>query len=404
MKSLEGVKVIEVGGTVAMPLAGTLLASWGAEVIHVEPPQIGDMLRYLSSQLLSEEANPRNVNYLWEHVSRNKKSIAVDLRSAEGQKIIHTLSADADVFMNNLRPYEIEKFNLSYKVLSGINPRIVYGNLTGYGKDGPEKNAGGYDSVAFWARSGVMELLRKEEDAPVVSRPAYGDSITSLSLAAGIMSALFIRERTGEGQEVSVSLFNTALWVLGFDIAGTLISEMNPQRTIAQMASNPLRSVYRTKDCRWIMLGMTNAQPYWPSFCNAIGRQDLADNPKYSTSEERASHAKDLIDIIQRVFAEMTYEEWKSTLKRYKLIWSPVQFPLEVIEDRQALANDMFVEWEHPEHGIVKMISNPIKLSKTHAHIPRKAPDLGENTDEIMKRQGYSDSEIARMKNEGIIG
>ena len=191
-KGLEGIKVVEVGGAFAMPLAGMLMGSWGAEVIHVEPPNRGDNQRYLVKQGMSGWGRPSEINYLWEHVDRNKKSITVNLGSPEGQAVIHKLSAGADVFLNNLRPYEMEKFNLTYGALSKVNPKIVYANLTGYGQRGPEKNSGGYDSVAFWARSGVMELMHDLDSAPNISRPAYGDSVTSQSLLAGIMAALFI--------------------------------------------------------------------------------------------------------------------------------------------------------------------------------------------------------------------
>jgi formyl-CoA transferase len=181
-----------------------LMGSWGADVVHVEAPGEGDMQRY-SSHRLGAWTQHSKINYLWEHVDRNKKSICVNLASPEGQEIIHQLCAKADVFLNNLRPYEMGKFNLTYEAISACNPRIIYANLTGYGQRGPEKNSGGYDSVAFWARSGVMEMMHDPETAPNISRGGYGDSITSLSLLAGVMTALFTRERTGIGQQVEVS-------------------------------------------------------------------------------------------------------------------------------------------------------------------------------------------------------
>ena len=169
----------------------------------------------------------------------------------------------------------MEKFHLTYGILAKINPRIIYANLTGYGQRGPEKNTGGYDSVAFWARSGVMDLMHDEGVAPNISRPGYGDSITALSLLAGIMSALFIREKTGVAQEVEISLYNTAVWALGFDVAGCLISGEDALRPQRKTMGNPIRNVYETSDHRWIMLGMTNAQHYWPGFCGAIDHPEL---------------------------------------------------------------------------------------------------------------------------------
>jgi len=403
-RGLEGIKVVEVGGAAAMPLAGMLMGSWGAEVIHVEPPDRGDMQREFLIQGASGWAKPHPINYIWEHVSRNKKSIGINMGTPEGQAILHKIIASADVFLNNLRPYELEKFNLTYNTLSKLAPKIIYANLTGYGRLGPEKNSGGYDSVAFWARSGVMDLLHETDTAPNISRPAYGDSITSLSLLAGLMAALLIRERTGVGQEVEVSLFNTATWVLGFDISGCLITDEDAMRPQRRTMGNPIRNLYPTRDKRWVMLGMTNAQHYWPGFCKAIGRAELENDPKFSTYKARSQNATELVDIIDSIFRTKTYAEWIEILSANRLVWSPVKTPLEVTQDEQAIANDFFTEWNHPKHGKIKVLNNPIKLSKTPTEIKMRAPDLGEHTSQIMKKLGYSEAEIAKMKEGGIVG
>ena len=330
---LKGIRVIEVGGAFAMPLAGMLMGSWGAEVIHVEPPQRGDLQRHLLASGMAGWARPHGVNYIWEHVDRNKKSMTVNLKSAGGQEIIHKLVAESDVFLNNLRPYEMEKFNLEYETLSKINPQIIYANLTGYGQKGSEKNDGGYDSVAFWARSGVMDLMHEPEESPNISRPAYGDSITSQSLLAGVMAALYIRERSGQGQEVEVSLYNSATFALGTDITGCLISGEDAVRPSQKTMGNPIRNIYPTKDKRWIMLGMTNSQHYWPAFCEATGLLDIRDDPQYATQESRSSNAAKLVTIIKHVFLTKSYEQWVDILSRNKLIWSPVKTPIEVTRD-----------------------------------------------------------------------
>ena len=402
-QELDGIKVIEVGAAVAMPIAGMLMGSWGAEVIHVEPPGRGDMQRVMSHRL-SAWTQYSEINYLWEHVDRNKKSICVNLASSEGQAVIRKLCESADVFLNNLRPYEMEKFNLTYDTLSSLNPKLIYANLTGYGLKGPEKNRGGYDSVAFWARSGVMDLMHDLDSAPNISRSAYGDSITSLSLLAGIMSALFIREKTGVAQQIEVSLYNTALWVLGSDTSGCLITGKDAVRPQRKTMSNPIRNVYPTKDNRWIMLGMTNAQHYWPTFCEAIERSDLENDPKFATFDSRQDNAEELVKIIEDIFLSKTYEEWIEILGRHKLVWSPVSTPLEATKDPQAIENDFFVEWDHPDYGKIKVLNNPIKLSETKAEIKCKAPELGEHTDEILKSLGYSAELLDDMKEEGIIG
>jgi len=403
-RELQGIRVIEVGGAVAVPIVGMLMGSWGAEVIHVEPPEKGDNWRHVLGEGMAGWAKPNPVNYYWEHADRNKKSLALNLASPEGQEILRKLAETADVFLNNLRPYEMEKFHLTYEILSKVNPRIIYANLTGYGQRGPEKNTGGYDSVAFWARSGVMDLMHDVGIAPNISRPGYGDSITALSLLAGIMSALFIREKTGVAQELEISLYNTAVWALGFDIAGCLVTGEDAVRPQRKTMGNPIRNVYETADHRWIMLGMTNAQHYWPEFCSAIDHPELENDPRFATYEARFKHAEELVTILDGIFLSRTYSEWIETLSRSKIVWSPVTTPLEVTRDPQALDNEFFVDWEHPEYGRMKVLNNPIKLSETKAEITTAAPRLGEHTEEILRDLGYAETEIKAMKASGAIG
>jgi len=402
-RRLQDLKVIEVGAVAAMPLVGMLLGSWGAEVIHVESPGEGDPARRSVERGMAGWGRPHGVNYFWEHVGRNKRSVAVNLGTPGGQAVIHRLIAGADVFLNNLRPYEMEKFGLTYEAAKGLNPRIVYANVTGFGQKGPERNDGGYDTVAFWARSGVMDLLRETEGPPQISRFGYGDHITALSLLAGVMTALYLRERTGEGQEVHVSLYNTATWVLGSDISGVLATGEDALRPQRRSMANPLRNVYPTSDRRWIMLGMTESQPYWPRFCQTIGQPGLEEDPRFATPGDRARNAAALVGEIEAVFRTRTAGEWLALLKANRLICSAVTAPLDVTRDEQALTNDFFVEWEHPDHGPIRVLNNPIALANLPAKIQCKAPEHGEHTDEILAGLGYSAAEVAALKKEGSI-
>ena len=403
MREMEGIRVVEVGGAVAMPLVGMLMGTWGAEVIHVEPPGKGDNWRKALSQGMAGYAKPHPINYYWEHTDRNKKSICINLGSPDGQAVLQKLIASSDVFLNNLRPYEMEKFNLTYETLEKINEKLIYANLTGYGQRGPEKNAGGYDTVAFWARSGVMDLMHDADSAPNISRPGYGDSITSLSLLAGVMAALFIRGRTGIGQMVEASLYNTATWVLGYDVTGCLISGEDAVRPQRKTMGNPIRNVYPTMDKRWIMLGMTNAQHYWPNFCKALGRPDLENDPKFATYDDRMENAGELVAVIEAFFSGKTFAELKEVLSANNLIWSPAATPMEITQDPQAIANEFFVDWDHPKYGKIKVLNNPIKLSKTVAELRSAAPELGEHMEEIMEGLGYSKEDVKKLATGGAV-
>ncbi len=249
-----------------------------------------------------------------------------------------------------------------------------------------------------------MDLMHDFDSAPNISRSAYGDSITSLSLLAGVMTALFTRERIGVGQQIEVSLYNTATWVLGADISGCLINGKDAVRPQRKTMSNPIRNVYPTKDRRWIMLGMTNAQHYWPTFCRAIHRPELENNPKFATFNSRQDHAEELVKIIEDIFVTKTYDEWIKILSKHKLVWSPVRTPLEVTLDEQAIVNDFFTEWNHPDYGNINVLNNPIKLSKTPAGIKCKAPELGEHTEQLLKELGYAADDILTLKEAGIVG
>jgi crotonobetainyl-CoA:carnitine CoA-transferase CaiB-like acyl-CoA transferase len=405
--ALDGIKVIDVSQVAAVPMAARHLADFGADVIHVENPETGDSWRGFQAGLGSGGAGaPSNINYNWETYNRNKRSLTVDLSQDEGREVIHRLVKRADVFTTNLRLFEREKFKLDYDTLGRLNPRLIYAGLSGYGKNGPDRNAPAYDSIAYWARSGLGYLLGVPNMPPSIDGGGIGDNVTALGLFAGIMTALYVRERTGMGQEVDLSLLNVGLYQLSFYIAGALTTGLDLadwRVKSREEALNPLTLPYETKDGRWLLLALLLQERYWPQFCKAIDREDLEHDPRFEAFEVRMENCAALYHIVEEVFHERTLSEWKSRLKAAGLPFSPYQTFTEAIADPQARTNDMFVNIDHPTHGKLEVIANPIRLGKTPATLRMPAPEFSQHTEEVLLENGYTWDDIDRLRLKGVV-
>jgi len=395
-RALEGIKVVEVTQWVAAPAAGALLADWGAEVIHIEHPVRGDSMRGLSN------VGGMGVDWLFELDNRNKKSLTLDISKKEGQAVLHRLLEKADVFITSLRPGELERYNLEYPVLSKFNPRLIYASLTGYGRKGPEREKRGYDVTAFWAQSGFMASLREPDRAPIFPRGGMGDHTTSIAMVCGIATALFARERTGVGQEVDVSLYNTGVWVLSVDMSCALATgEFPPLRKRAETPA--MTNVYQTMDNKWIYFAHLQQDPYWSAFCRALGLEHIEKDEKFTSMEGRMVNNDELFALVEAAMSKRTVEEWKPILDSYGLIYALAQDAVDIAKDEQAWVNDFFATVEHPALGSVKLVANPIKLSKMPSSIRTTAPQFNQHTEEVLLGNGYSWDDIARLKEQGTI-
>ena len=401
--ALEKIRVIDLTQMGAGPMAAGLLAQWGAEVIHIEHPVRGEGGRGFQQGAVSVFQQHR-VNYVWELPNLNKKSLTVDLAQKDGKEIIYRLVAKSDVFLSNLRSREMKKFEMQYKTLKKINPKIIYANLTGFGPNGPDADAPGWDSIAYFDRAGITYMLSEQGGVPISSRPAFGDFPTGMACAYGIMVALFARERLGIGQEVYTSLFNCGVWAVMFDIQGALLRHRDPPRQRRKSAPNPLSNiVYGTKDGRWIRLAMLQPDPYWPHFCQAIDQEGLENDPRFDSLQNRVKNNIALLKIIAEAFAKRTAEEWKARLAEFELSFALIQKPSEVINDPQARANDFFTLVNHPTYGPIELVLAPIKLSETPGTFRIPAPELGQHTEEILLELDYSWDEISRLRDKKVI-
>jgi crotonobetainyl-CoA:carnitine CoA-transferase CaiB-like acyl-CoA transferase len=422
--AFEGIKVIDCSQVAAVPMAARILGDFGADVIHIENPTTGDYWRvFKDAQAEQGNGCPSDFDYNWENYNRNKRSCTVDLTKESGRAIIHKMIKEADVFLSNLRDFELERFQLDYKTLDSINPRIIWGNVNGYGKVGPDKDLPAYDATAYWARAGFPYVM-SQPGIPVYGyRPAIGDNVVGMSLAFGVTQALYLREKTGVGQRIDISLLHTGLYQNSFDVSGALITgkdfddwrEQPPQEmqnqalmAVAQIMgfysaklNSPITGGYITKDSRTLVFVILQPDRYWAKFCNAVGRPDLAENPKYQTIEGRAEDVTELRQIFSQIFMTKTYDEWHPLLEG--IPYAPNQSLKEIINDPQAIASGCFVEYDHPTRGRIKQIANPVIMSKTPANVRRPAPEFGQHTEEVLLEYGFTWEDIARFKEEGAI-
>ena len=401
---LEGVRVVSMELMEAMPAASVWLADWGADVVKVEP-LTGEQFRGTPA---AQGASPWvklaggvEVNPRFQVVNRNKKGLAVDLKKPEGKDILHRLVKNTDVFMSNNEASALDHLKMDYGTLSALNPALIYAFVNAYGTAGPDKDGPGYDRVAAWARAGFQYVIGEPGSVPTTQRSGIMDKTVAPHVVAGVLAALLHREKTGKGQKLEVNLYHSAVWTLGGDIQSALVGTPVPKddRTAA---ANPLWATYRCKDDRWLALGMVRPEPYWSTFCRAVEKPELENDPRFSDREKRKQNCRELVRILDEVFASRKIAEWEARCREYNLIYSRVQSPSEVVSDPQAIANNFFVDLNHPA-GPMDVIANPVKFCQDPASVRSPAPELGEHTEGILRDMGYSSAEIAGFKEQNVI-
>jgi crotonobetainyl-CoA:carnitine CoA-transferase CaiB-like acyl-CoA transferase len=396
---LGGIRVVELATFVAAPSGGALLADLGAEIIKVEAPE-GDFYR---------SSLPRYAGYDSEfpeapafHMdNRGKRSLVLDLANSAARDALLRVIATADVFLTNMLPMRRERFGLDHETLQARQPGLIYASLTGYGTRGGEASTPAFDYAAYWARTGMMDLMREPESTPAFQRPGVGDHAAGLSLVAGILAALRVRERTGRGQLVDVSLLQIGLYVLGNDLAPALVTRQNPPRHDRTRPRNPLWNQYAVKRGRWIFLVMIQSDRYWPALCDALGRRDLLEDPRFSGPVERYRNSAELVKILDGVFMQRSLEEWEPILNGHALIWSPVREVTEVLEDEQARAMGYIKRVEHERIGAFETIGPPFQMSDFQMDASRPAPDLGVDSEAVLREAGLDPAAIAKALERG---
>ena len=399
--AFEGIRVVELAQWVFVPVAGALLADWGADVVRIERPE-GDPYRGLMTQGIGTDSGGVNLSIAL--ANRGKRSIALDLRLEEGRAILHELLGTADVFLTNFRPGALGRLGLDAETLTERYPSLVYARGHGYGVRGPDADRPGYDSSAFWARGGMAHVLTPAElDQPIGQRGAMGDRNGAMALAFGMAAALLERTRTGRGSVVDVSLLGTAMWTLSSDV----LSALQGQKPRAMSASgsgyvNPLVGSYRTKDGRHIQLVFLEADRYWADFCALLGRDELIDDPRFVDLQARREHADECVAVLREEFAARTFEEWKSLLAGIDAPWAPVQAVEELLTDLQVVANDYIGDVAVDGGPAYRLPAVPVQFDERPPPL-RRAPEHGEHSELVLLELGYSWDRIGELRDAGVI-
>ncbi len=399
---LKGIRIIDWTIWQQGPVATQMLADLGAEVIKIEERERGDPGRGLTKAAGSATVKG-GLNFYFEANNKHKKSIAIDLKRPEGREIVHRLAARSDVFVQNFRKGVAGRLGLGYADLAALNPRIIYASASGYGPEGPDSGEPSFDYLGQ-ARSGIMNAVGTGSTAPVYIQGGIADQMGAIMLAYGVLAALFVRERTGIGQEVDASHLGSMMALQGLNVVARTIMGAEFPRIPRANAFNPLWNHYRCADDKWIALAMLQPDRYWKDFCEVIGKPELIEDPRFAANT-RGWNATALIAILDEVFAARPRDEWMRILKsRGDFIYTIVNSVSDLPDDPQVRANDYVVEYEHPALGNMTLLGMPVKLSKTPREPRGHAPEFGEHTELLMTEVlGYSWDDVARLREANVI-
>jgi len=393
-KPLEGYLVLELGQAVAGPYIGTLLADLGANVIHIERPGVGDLARYWIPVR-------DDLGFYFAVVNRNKKSMTLDLKSEKGKEIFFKLAEKADVIIENFVPGVVKKLGVDYDSVKKVNPDIVYCHVSGFGQDGPYKDRPAFDQV-LQGEAGIISYTGTKETPCKVNVPVT-DLLAALYGVYAVLVALLHREKTGEGVELDISLFDCSVTLMLNLMNMVLIEGMMDEEL--RMGSKYFLATpyepYPAGDGKLVNI-VVATEWHWKAFCKAVGLDNIVDDPRFATNQARLKNREELEKIIVEKLKEKTRDEWIKILLEAGVPVGAVNTIQEVIEHPQTKHRKVVVDVEYPGLGKIKMFNNPVKFSEFEIDVTRP-PKLGEHTDEILKSLGYSDEEIQELKNEKVV-
>ncbi|MBL8555744.1 MAG: CoA transferase [Phenylobacterium sp.] len=382
--------VIDCASFIAGPAAATVLSDYGARVIKVEPPVIGDAYR----NLFRLRGTPDDIDYFWALDSRNKESLALDLRRPEAQAVLQTLVKQADVFITNTPFPARERLGIRAQDLMHLNRRLIYASLSPYGEHGPERDRTGFDATVWWARSGLMDMVRANPQAEHgVSMPGMGDHPTAMAMYGAIVTALYKRQMTGEGSEVSTSLLANGLWANGCQVQAALCGYELMERP-PRGARGALNEIYATADGRHFIIASTNPARDWPLLAKAVGHAEWLEDPLFATPEARLMNGPELVRRFDALFAAQPYAHWAQALSDGDVTFGIVGTIYDHFSDGQIEANGLFPEFEG--HWL-RTVDSPFQIEGESKFQPRMAPGIGEHTRALLAEFGCSAAEIEAL-------
>ena len=398
---LDGIKVIEIDSWMAAPSAGALLADLGATVIKIEPPG-GDPMRNNGRPAKVDSAF-KDYDLQFDVDNRGKQSIVVALDTPAGIDVVHRLVKDAQIFMCNLLIQRQTRFRLDPASLFAINPRLVHATLTGYGTTGPDAWRPGYDVTAFFGRSGLYDAMREGEQGTVpMARPAQGDHTTGLAMLASMLAALRQMERTGEGQVVETSLYETAVWTQASDFGVTAVDHAPVRRRARHELLSITGNRFPCGDGKWVVFNMMDAGAF-ERLCRTIGREEWLQDPRFKDGKGRYQNMRELVEGVDTTLSTRTRDEWGGIFDKAGLIWGPVLTLDEVSVDPHAHAIGLFPEIEHPVHGTYRTVNAPFRFATADVRPRGPSPEPGQDTRRVLAEAGLSATEIDTLLASGSV-
>jgi crotonobetainyl-CoA:carnitine CoA-transferase CaiB-like acyl-CoA transferase len=393
----SGLKVVDLASFIAGPSAAVILSDFGADVIKVEPPN-GDMWRHAHKTPIQPQSDEA---YQWHLANRNKRGIALDLKSPSAQQVLEKLVKWADVLIVNTPHHARKQLHLEYDDVVGWNPRLIYADLTGFGENGPDANLPGFDITAYWARSGLLSLTRDAGAPPTWPVSGSGDNATAVGLYSAIVTALYRRERIGKGSYVTTSLLAEGVWSASVSIQAALASAKFPPLHDRTHPANAAMNVYRAADGTWFVLIVTPDK--FAAVAKAIGRPDLLTDPRFSSPAQFLANMAPLTAIFDEVFGAEPMAHWHSVFAGVNVTFGEVRGPQEVIDDQQLAANEIVVPLDGAGGKVTSTISSPIHVHGV-AKIPaRRAPALGEHNEAILQELGFDAKDIDGLRASGAV-